>query len=32
MCSEKVDINMILSTLNIRPYLDFQDEKVSGKA
>ncbi|XP_054000054.1 WD repeat-containing protein 19 [Hylaeus anthracinus] len=32
MCSEKVDVNMISSTLNVRPYLDFQDEKMSGKA
>ncbi|XP_053973375.1 WD repeat-containing protein 19 [Hylaeus volcanicus] len=32
MCSEKVDVNMISSTLNVRPYLDFQNEKMSGKA
>nr|XP_012136574.1 PREDICTED: WD repeat-containing protein 19 isoform X4 [Megachile rotundata] len=31
MCSEKVDVNMIQSTLNIRPYLDFQEEKSSVK-
>ncbi|XP_078047935.1 intraflagellar transport protein Oseg6 [Augochlora pura] len=30
MCSEKVDINMVSPSLNIRPYLDFQDEKASS--
>ncbi|XP_033342026.1 intraflagellar transport protein Oseg6 [Megalopta genalis] len=30
MCSEKVDVNMVSSSLNIRPYLDFQDEKASS--
>ncbi|XP_003402665.1 WD repeat-containing protein 19 [Bombus terrestris] len=28
MCSEKVDVNMISSTLNIRSYLDFQEGKL----
>ncbi|XP_076276053.1 intraflagellar transport protein Oseg6 [Lasioglossum baleicum] len=27
MCSEKIDVNMVSSSLNIHPYLDFQDEK-----
>lgn len=27
MCSEKIDVNMISSTLDIHPYLDFQEEK-----
>lgn len=32
MCSQKVDINIVSSTLNIRPYLDFQEERSSVKA
>ncbi|CAK9825837.1 WD repeat-containing protein 19 [Anthophora retusa] len=31
MCSEKVDTNMVSSTLDIRPYLDFQEGKASAK-